>query len=104
MINRLGVRGRLLLAFFGISAFAVLAAIAAVNAVVAFFYYAKVVKSVWMDPVPETVAVDDTPASDPVPSLVLALGISVIAVLVIGVFPQLFAFFGEATEALLAAP
>ena len=82
----------------------VLAAIAAVNAVVAFFYYAKVVKSVWMDPVPDTVAIDDSRESDPVPSLVLALGITVIATLVIGVFPQLLAFFGEATEALLAAP
>jgi NADH-quinone oxidoreductase subunit N len=89
---------------FGNAWAVVLAAIAAVNAVVAFFYYAKVVKSVWMDPVPETVAVDDSRESAPVPSLVLALGITVVAVLVIGVFPQLLAFFGEATEALLAAP
>ena len=35
MIRRLGVRGRLLIAFFGISAFAVLAAVAAVYAIVA---------------------------------------------------------------------
>ncbi len=89
---------------FGNTWAVVLAAIAAVNAVIAFFYYAKVVKSVWMDPVPETLAVDDTSAAAPVPSLVLALGITLVAVIVIGIFPQLLAFFGEATESLLAAP
>lgn len=75
-----------------------LAVIAAVNAVVAFFYYSKVVKAAWMDPVPETVSVQDAGDAVVAPSLGLALGLTVIAVVLVGIFPDLLGFFGEATE------
>ena len=78
----------------------ILATIAAVNAVVAFFYYAKVVKAAWMDPVPETVGTQEAKATELAPTMVLALGITALVVVVVGVFPQLLAFFGEAAEAL----
>ncbi len=80
----------------------VLAALAALNAVVAFFYYAKVVKAAWFDSVPETVEVDRERRLSP--SLALALGLTVVAVIAVGIYPPLLAFFGEATEALVAAP
>ena len=89
---------------FGNAWAVVLAAIAALNAVVAFFYYARVVKSAWMDPVPETVSTQQAEVQRLSPSLGLALGITVVVVVVVGVYPDLLAFFGEATEALLAAP
>jgi NADH-quinone oxidoreductase subunit N len=78
----------------------ILAAIAAVNAVVALFYYAKIVKGSWMDPVPVTVASQDARRVDMAPTLGLAIGITGIVVVVVGVFPQLLAFFGDATRAL----
>ncbi len=82
----------------------VLASIAAVNAVIGFFYFARVVKSAWFDPVPETVPAGTAPVRPMAPSLALALGITVIAVIAVGIYPPLLAFFGEATEALVAAP
>ncbi len=81
-----------------------LAAIAAVNAVVAFYYYAKVVKSAWMDSVPETIAPQEAEATELAPSLTLALGITAVAVVVVGFFPQLLAFFGDATATLALGP
>jgi NADH-quinone oxidoreductase subunit N len=83
---------------------AVLAGIAAVNAVIALYYYAKVVKSAWMDPVPETVASQEAQERALAPSLTLALGISAAVVIVVGFFPQLFAFFGDATRLLALGP
>ncbi len=95
---------RAVLSEFSNSWAAVLAAIAAVNAVIAFFYYARVVAAAWFSPVPERVAADEARERDYAPSLALALGITVVAVVVVGVFPGLLAFFGEATEALVASP
>lgn len=79
-----------------------LAAIAAVNAVIAFVYYARVVKTVWMDAVPETISPLDAGDRGLGPSLRLALVITTIVVVAVGVYPDLLAFFGEATEALIA--
>jgi NADH-quinone oxidoreductase subunit N len=76
----------------------VLAAIAAVNAVIALVYYARVVKTVYMDPVPETVDADSPTVL--APSLRLALVITGVAVIVAGFFPQIIAFFGDASRAL----
>src|SRR5262245_50441981 len=53
MIERLGIRGRLLVAFFGISAFAVFATIAALYA---FFEVGQVVKGITERRVPSAVA------------------------------------------------
>lgn len=81
-----------------------MAVIAALNSVVALVYYAKVVKVVWMDPVPERVDVDAVERRPVVPSLRLAVGISAVAVVVLGVFPGLIANLSEFTTTLFAAP
>jgi len=80
----------------------VLAVIAAVNAVVALFYYARVVKTAFMDPVPDGARLD---ATTPLPRpLVLALGICLAAVVIAGFFPQVLAFLGDAGRALALGP
>lgn len=63
-----------------------LAVIAAVNSVIAFFYYANVMKEMWMKPVPDG---DRTAVRIP-PALTAAMGLCAVAVVVIGVYPQLF--------------
>ncbi len=64
---------------------------AAVNSVIALFYYANVARQMWMSPVPDG---DRTPIKVPT-SLVTALGITAVVVVVVGVYPQLFAHFGD---------
>ncbi len=81
-----------------------LAAIAAVNVVVALFYYARVVKAVFMDPVPQTVNVDEAAERPVSPSLALALGLTTVVVLAVGFYPEIASFFGEMGRALIAAP
>ena len=76
-----------------------LAVVAAVNAVVAFYYYARVVKSAWFDPAPEVIP-EDTEAG-PTGPLTLAMGLALVVVLVVGVFPGIAAFFGEAAARLV---
>ena len=70
----------------------VLGAIAAVSSVVAFFYYARVAREMWFHPVPE--GMDTTPIRTPV-ALNAALGVCAVVVMVVGVYPQLFARLGE---------
>ena len=82
----------------------VLAGIAAVNAVIALVYYAKVVKAVYMDAVPVNAPVDLAAGRTIAPSLGLALGLTGAAVVVLGFFPQLLAFFGDVTTAFGAVP
>ena len=77
-----------------------LAVIAAVNAVIAFYYYARIVKTVWFDSAPEG-AVEAT--DSPVGSLGLAIGLTAVATIVIGFYPPIATFFGEATRTLIAA-
>ncbi|MDQ4132491.1 MAG: NADH-quinone oxidoreductase subunit N [Actinomycetota bacterium] len=69
----------------------VLGVIAAVNSVIALFYYAGVARQMWMNPVPDD---DRTPIQVP-PTLTVAMGITGAVVIVIGVFPQLFARFAD---------
>ncbi|MCY3579890.1 MAG: NADH-quinone oxidoreductase subunit N [Acidimicrobiia bacterium] len=67
-----------------------LAVIAAVNAVIALVYYARIGKTMWMDPVPEGME----PKADSRPlvgSLALALGITALFVGAAGVLPYEFA-------------
>jgi NADH-quinone oxidoreductase subunit N len=71
-----------------------LAAIATINAVIALYYYAKVVKTVWMDDPIGKVA-DEV---EPVGSLRLALGITVVLTVAIGFFPSLATFAGDAAR------
>jgi NADH-quinone oxidoreductase subunit N len=77
-----------------------LAVIAAVNAVIALFYYAKVVKSIYFDPVPDDVDVDAAGARPIARPLALAIGLTALVVVVAGFFPQILAFFGDATRAI----
>ncbi|MGH9024741.1 MAG: NADH-quinone oxidoreductase subunit N [Acidimicrobiia bacterium] len=69
----------------------VLGVIAAINSVIAFFYYAGVARQIWFyDPAPETVGESSMPVA-----LTAAIGLSTAVVVVIGVYPQLFARVGE---------
>ena len=74
----------------------VLAAIAAVNSVIALYYYARVVKAVWLDdPIGEFAPdVEAAPAG----SLRLALFISLGVTVVVGLFPAIATFVGDASR------
>jgi NADH-quinone oxidoreductase subunit N len=74
------------------SAWAVtLAVIAAVNSVIAFFYYANVIRAMWfLDSATE----EHTSIGVP-PALVGALAITTVVTVVVGIYPQLFAQVGE---------
>ena len=77
-----------------------LAVIAAVNAVVAFYYYAKVVKAVWLDdPVGEFA---DEAAAAPAGSLKLALGVAIALTVAIGIYPTIASFVRDAAQVLAA--
>jgi NADH:ubiquinone oxidoreductase subunit 2 (subunit N) len=65
--------------------------VAAVNAVIALFYYASVPRLMWMNPVPDG---DRTPIRVPA-SLQAALALTVLVVVVIGIYPQFFAHLGD---------
>jgi NADH-quinone oxidoreductase subunit N len=71
-----------------------LGVIAAVNSVIALFYYSSIARQMWMNPVPDE---DRTPVTVPAP-LVAALGITVAVVLAIGVYPQAFAHLGDVAQ------
>ena len=68
-----------------------LGVVAAVNSVIALYYYASIAREMWMSPVPDG---DKTPIRVPA-ALVTALAITVFVVLAIGVYPQAFARFGD---------
>jgi NADH-quinone oxidoreductase subunit N len=68
-----------------------LGVVAAVNSVIALFYYSSVARQMWMSPVPDG---DRSPVVVPAP-LVAALGITVTVVVAIGIYPQAFARFGD---------
>src|SRR5207302_640148 len=66
----------------------------AVNAVIALFYYASIPRLMWMNPVPDG---DRTPIRVPA-SLQAAMALTVIVVVAIGIYPQLFARLGDAAS------
>ncbi|WP_420639292.1 NADH-quinone oxidoreductase subunit N [Candidatus Poriferisocius sp.] len=76
-----------------------LAAIAAVNSVIALFYYAKVARMMWFESAP---ADADTSTVRVPPSLVSALGLTAAATLLFGIYPPAITHFTEGT--LLALP
>jgi len=80
----------------------VLATIAAVNSVIALYYYARVVKSVWLDdPVGEFAPdVEAAPAG----SLRLALLVALAITVVIGLFPAIATFVGDASRVIASGP
>jgi NADH-quinone oxidoreductase subunit N len=69
----------------------VLIILLAVNSVVALYYYANVARIMWMNPVPDE---DRTPIRVP-PALATSIGICVLVVVAIGVYPQAFAKLGD---------
>jgi len=83
-----------------------LAVIAAVNSVVAFYYYARVIKAAWFDPVPTWIPAARLKgmASQVVPSLRFALILTAVGVLVIGFYPPVAATIGELASSLAAGP
>ena len=72
----------------------VLGVVAAVNAVIAAFYYLNVAREMWMRPVPDG---DRTPIRVPA-ALGTALAITAVLVLVLGVVPGLVADLGDAAS------
>ncbi len=68
-----------------------LAVIAAVNSVIAFFYYVGVIRYMWFKP---PAGDDRTPVRIP-PALTGAIALMTAAVLAVGVYPQLVARIGE---------
>jgi NADH-quinone oxidoreductase subunit N len=78
---------------------AVLACIGAVNSVVAFGYYGKLMRNIWMNPAADG---DTSPIRIPQP-LVAALAITGITTLVLGVVPNLVLRFGDLGSNLVAA-
>jgi len=68
-----------------------LGVVAAVNSVIALFYYASIAREMWMSPVPDG---DRTPIRVPT-TLTAALAITAAVVVGIGVYPQAFAHFGD---------
>ena len=76
-----------------------LAVIAAVNSVIALFYYAKVARMMWFE---DTPAEANTSALRVPPSLVAALGLTAAATLLFGIYPAAITHFTDGT--LLALP
>jgi NADH-quinone oxidoreductase subunit N len=82
----------------GTTAAYVLAAIAAVNTVIAAAYYMRVLRVVWMDEAPD----GDTSAVRPPAPVVAALAITVVGTITVGVLPNIVARIG-ALDALTGA-
>mgnify|MGYP006283270801 CR=1 FL=1 len=76
----------------GTPAAVILGVIAALNSVIAFFYYAGVARTIWFREVPAEI--ESTPLRTPF-ALNSAIAITGTIVLVVGVYPQLFARIGE---------
>jgi NADH-quinone oxidoreductase subunit N len=69
----------------------VLAVVAAVNAVIAFFYYSGVIRQMWFrDPIG-----DDHRAVNVPPALGASIALTTATVVAVGVYPQLFARVGD---------
>jgi len=77
----------------GTTAAVILGVIAAVFSVVAFFYYAAVARQMWFHE-PADLGEPASTASTPV-ALNVALALTTIVVVVVGVYPQLFARIGD---------
>jgi len=80
-----------------------LAVIAVLGSVVGLVYYAKVAKSAWFDPLPDGVVAEDLAAPAWTPGLQLALGITALAVIVMGIFPGLISKVGEISTDIFTA-
>ena len=79
-----------------------IAIIAAINAVIAFVYYSKVVKVTWFDPVPESIDLEEQERFEVPGPIGFALGLTAVGVVVIGIFPGLAANIGEYSTEIFA--
>jgi NADH-quinone oxidoreductase subunit N len=68
-----------------------LGGVLAVNSVIALYYYANVAREMWMRPVPDE---DRTPVRVPAP-IQVALALTAVTTVVIGILPNLFAHVGD---------
>jgi NADH-quinone oxidoreductase subunit N len=68
-----------------------LGGVLAVNSVIALYYYANVAREMWMRPVPDD---DRTPVRVPTP-IQVALALTAVTTVVIGIVPNLFAHLGD---------
>ncbi len=80
-----------------------IAIVAAVNAVIAFVYYAKVIRATMFDPVPDGVDVAELEAKTVPGTAGLAVGIAAFGVIVLGVFPGIAAELGSFSTSMFAA-
>jgi NADH-quinone oxidoreductase subunit N len=78
----------------GTTAAVVLGVIAAVNSVIAFFYYAGVARRFWFEPPREPAAAPARPIRLPL-ALGAAMALMTTVILVVGVYPQFVARLGE---------
>ena len=69
----------------------ILAVIAAVNSVIAFFYYANVIRAMWFN---EPATEERSRITIP-PALGGAIAITVVVTVIVGIYPQVFARVGE---------
>jgi NADH:ubiquinone oxidoreductase subunit 2 (subunit N) len=76
---------------------------AAINAVIAFVYYSKVVKVAFMDPVPAGVDIEALERMETPGPIAFALGLTAFGVILLGVFPGLAANLGEYGAQVVAA-
>lgn len=75
-----------------------LAVIAAISAVISLYFYARIIKAVWLDPIPEDMEV--RPQTAPAGSLSLALGLTLFITVLVGFFPAIATVFGNAAAVL----
>lgn len=80
-----------------------IAIIAAINAVIAFVYYSKVMKAAFFDPVPEDVDEEAMAAVETPGPIGFAVGLTVIGVFVLGILPGIAANIGEFSTEIFTA-
>ena len=80
-----------------------IAIIAAVNAVIAFVYYAKVMKTAFFDPIPDGLDIESMERAEIPSPIGFAVGLTAFGVIILGVFPGLAANIGDFSSEILAA-
>jgi NADH-quinone oxidoreductase subunit N len=68
---------------------------AALNAVIALVYYLKVIKTAFMDPLPDGVDIEELEGAEIPGPIGFALGLTAFGVLLLGIFPGLAANLGQ---------
>jgi NADH:ubiquinone oxidoreductase subunit 2 (subunit N) len=79
-----------------------IAIIAAINAVIAFVYYGKVMKVAFFDPVPDGVDVEELEKIKLPGPIGFAMGLTAVGVILIGIVPGAAAAIGEYSAEIFA--